>query len=557
MPIGTAVHSRVDDGCAYNRRNIVHPTMKITNPIWLYVITMLLSGWTHAALAGAPVIFFSDLDSAPNSGGENDKGAFVTVWGRNFRPDQGENYVTIGGARADNYRIWSDTKITFQIGPDAASGEIVAVVGGASSNGIPFRIRPGRIFFISAHNKGSGSGSFDNPWRSPRAFYERIRPGDIAYFRAGTYSENYGGNWGERNFALGADKGGKADQPVAFVGYPNEVAVLQAPPGQHGNFILTDSTRTKASYITVANLTLRGSYGCFGGGGFWQEDESGGTHVRLVGNRFSADYTGNTMTGLVTASGDGWRIYGNDFSDTGTSPPIKNNHAVYVITGADDVDIGWNRFHHLRMGHVIMVHTDVPFVYENIRIHDNLLTADDARDTRGIVVGRALSGSYGEIYNNVLHNIGQDFSAIAIYAGDWKIYNNTLYQIRAKDGMVWLSSQYGTIPSATVSNNIFYSDGNSPYLMLHRVDGSQLRVSNNLYFNFIGPSAANLDKHGIHADPKFVAARTANFRLRRTSPAIDKAVAGTSKNGSRDLDGTRRPQGKAVDIGAYEGPAKQ
>src|SRR6185369_12965536 len=43
---------------------------------------------------GAPTLFFTDIDSGPKTGGENNNGAYVTIYGNNF----GSNpTVTVGG----------------------------------------------------------------------------------------------------------------------------------------------------------------------------------------------------------------------------------------------------------------------------------------------------------------------------------------------------------------------------------------------------------------------------------------------------------------------------
>lgn len=521
---------------------------------FLVAALALITPSLAASPGTAPTLLFSDLDSGPNTGGQDNQGVFVTIWGNNFGGKRGEGYISIGGGRAAKYVSWSDDKIVFQLGEKAATGNIaVTTANGAHSNGLPFTVRSGRIFFIDAKVKRGGSGTFDDPWGSPTSFYDRIKPGDTAYFRGGTYTGNWGGNWGDRNLALGTSKGGTAGKPVAFVGYPGESAVLKAPEGYHGNFVLTDTTRTVAHYVTVANLVMQGAGDCFGGGGFWQNEKSGGTHVRVIGNHFSARYTGNTMTGLLVATGDHWRIFGNEFADTGTTPPINNNHAVYIQTGASDVDVGWNRFRNLRMGHVIQVHTDVAFRYENIRIHDNLITAKDPSDSRGINVGRAQPGTYGAIYNNVLYNVGQNFSAIALYYGDWKVYNNTFYNIRASGGMVWLSGQYGGTPTAVVTNNIFYSDGNSAYLTtINGAKPNQLTADTNLYFGYHGKTPSAADKNPIKRDPLFKDAGNGDFHLKPGSPAIDSGSNDVAAVVKYDYDGTARPHGKRVDIGAFE-----
>jgi Domain of unknown function (DUF5123)/IPT/TIG domain len=506
-------------------------------------------GGGEVPVTGAARIFFSDLDSAPNAGGKDDKGAFVTIWGKNFGSSRGTSTVTVGGGAVDNYVSWSDTKIVFQLGASAATGNIVVTNStGSPSNGVPFAVRAGAIYFVSP--SGNGNGTFDAPM-SPTAAYAAIAPGVTFYYRGGSYTGQYGQlGWGDNSYVLGASKKGTAGNPVAFVGYPGEVAAFSG----RGTFGMRDSSETTPEYITIANLRMSCVTQCIGGGHITSAGaevaKSGAKSVRLVGNVLSASYTWNTMTGLITIGNDGWRVYGNEIKDTGTTPAINNNHAIYVQVGASDVDIGWNYLHDLRMGHVIQIHTDTPFKYENVRVHDNVLSAATTTDSRGVGIGETLPGSYGSIYNNVFNKLGQGFSAIAIYSGDWNVFNNTFYGINSSSGIVWLNSDFAK-PTANVRNNIFYSDGSSPYVgMLNGTTSSQLTLSNNLYFN--RGSAPSWDSSPVVLNPLFVDAANGNFRLQATSPAIDKGTSTVTTIVTTDADGAARLQGSAVDIGAFE-----
>jgi hypothetical protein len=91
-----------------------------------------------------PAIFYSDLESGPNTGGKNNEGAFVTIWGRGFGNERGSSIVTIGGGAAAGYPQWSDDRITFQLGVNAKSGPVVVRIGNEKlrSNGVPFVVRP-------------------------------------------------------------------------------------------------------------------------------------------------------------------------------------------------------------------------------------------------------------------------------------------------------------------------------------------------------------------------------------------------------------------------------
>src|ERR1700704_1065963 len=118
------------------------------------------------AQAQSPRIIFSDLQSGPNSGGFNNKGAIVTVYGFGFGASRGASSVTIGGAGADNYLLWSDTRVSFHLGSAAVSGNIVVNVAGAASNGAAFTVRPGRIYFVSPTGNDANAGTATAPWHS-------------------------------------------------------------------------------------------------------------------------------------------------------------------------------------------------------------------------------------------------------------------------------------------------------------------------------------------------------------------------------------------------------
>lgn len=472
---------------------------------------------TQPAPSSTARIFFSDLDSGP-------VGSLVTITGKGFGSSQGQSLVSVGGVTADSYFSWSDTKIVAKVGTGSKTGDLQVINAGTGqvSNGIPFAVRAGPVYFVSAN--GSGNGSIDSPM-SPAGIYSKIVPGATFYFRGGSYTGMYGyTSYSDYSFTLGASKSGAAGNPVAFVGYPGEVATFS---GHTGVFHLRDSdvSTNTSSYLTIANLRMVCKVSCIDGAsnGYYVY-KIGGKAVRLVNNVMSATYSGNTMTGVVTVASDGWRVYGNEIKDTGVNPAYNNNHAIYVQVGSSDVDLGWNYLHDLRMGHVIQVHTDTAFKYENVRIHDNLITAAHPGDSRGINVGNTLAGTNGSIYNNTLANLGQDFSGIAIYSGSWNIANNTLYNVNSSTGMIWLSSQYTAAkPSAVITNNILVSDGSSPYISL--VSGtaaSQVAASGNVYFGKgAGPA---LDTAPVNADPQFVSAATGDFSLKAGSPAATKGA---------------------------------
>ena len=113
-----------------------------------------------------PAVFHSNLTSGPNTGGQNNAGAFVTIHGNGFGTTQGSSVVTIGGGDAASYQSWSNTSITFQLGSLAKTGNIVVIVGGVSSNSVPFTVRSGNIYFVSSSGNDSKTGSYTAPWKT-------------------------------------------------------------------------------------------------------------------------------------------------------------------------------------------------------------------------------------------------------------------------------------------------------------------------------------------------------------------------------------------------------
>src|SRR5579862_7860503 len=69
------------------------------------LFVFLLPG-AASLFAQAPALFFTDLVSGPNKGGENGNGAYVTLYGNFFGSSQGASTVTAGGAAMVNCKVW-------------------------------------------------------------------------------------------------------------------------------------------------------------------------------------------------------------------------------------------------------------------------------------------------------------------------------------------------------------------------------------------------------------------------------------------------------------------
>jgi hypothetical protein len=95
---------------------------------------------------------------------------------------------------------------------------------------------------------------------------------------------------------------------------------------------------------------------------------------------------------------------------------------------------------------------------------------------------------------------------------------------------------------ARYDNNIFVGSR-----VASAVEGTDCTLANNVLHPYTSAAGTN-----TVADPQFVDEAARNYRLKSTSPAIDIAVPTAGLLSSVDFDGTARPQGAQIDVGAFE-----
>ena len=160
----------------------------------------------------------------------------------------------------------------------------------------------------------------------------------------------------------------------------------------------------------------------------------------------------------------------------------------------------------------------------------------------GIIVIGKNSHKY-DIYNNVLvknglgdkkgNNVG---TGISVFTGQARIWNNTIVQPKT----VGIKYRGANTRYSRIENNLVVAPGNSGKKAY--VDDGRRRkvgVSNNLNISSVTKA-------------KFKNPGKDDYGLKAGSPAID-AGKNISVNGlKKDFVGTKRPQGKRFDVGAYE-----
>lgn len=551
------------------------------------------------AQSSGPRVYYSDLESGPNTGGENGRGAYVTIYGKNFGATRGASFVKIGGGQAAAYPLWTDSKIAFQLGSAAATGNLVVTTPAGASNSIPFTVRPGNIYFVSPGGNDNGKGSFSSPWRTLPHAAETIKAGDIIYAMDGVSQTVDDGQGWDAALVLRADWCTASGYPRAMLAYPGATVVIGNPNGNK------PASGLRTTDFSAGGGPCGGNW-VFGGlqfRGSAPVSVSGpSSQWRFVGNDIScpnSDGSGGGGACFGTSLASNVKFYGNNVHDAGAANASALFQGVYFSTDSNHIDMGWNTVANVKGCRGVQIHssplgTNYPnsgYPQYDIAIHDNLI-----HDTQcdGIIAD-TIDPSKGpvSIYNNVIYNGGKGpnnpehsggWSCINVPAntesgpagsGTVDIYNNTLYACGT-----FTSPPYGNANSAIaygggnrnlylrIRNNLISQVATSldpsgvPYLVIWNptipngggvcadTDNCPwIQGSNNLFFGS-GPTPVNSNiRASMNANPMFVNAAQHDFHLQVGSPAHGKGIDTGSQ---ADFDGNLRGGNAGFDIGAYQ-----
>jgi len=535
---------------------------------WSFTISIL--GAALAAAAPAPRIFYSDLESGPNSGGKNNDGAFVTIYGTHFGSARGDSFVKIGGGQACAYLIWADDKIAFQLGSGARTGDIVVTTAAGDSNGVPFSVRRGNIFFVSPSGTDGHKGGFAAPWRTLPYAVHTMSAGDIAYAMDGVNQLTDDGEAWSAALLLRAEWCNPSP-PRALVAYPGATVTLGNVNGNPGVAIRSvdsgGSTPPCSGGWVFAGLQLRGlaALGLNGPSTNW----------RIVANDMTCPNGDGASGCMETSQASNIKMFGNNVHDTGKATASALYHGVYFSTDGNHIEMGWNTVANVHGCRGVQVHSTpqsqgTGLNQFDLSIHDNLI-----HDTQcdGIVIA-TVDPSKGkvELYNNAIYNAGKgpanpegsgNWSCIYVSGatnrgpaggGTVEVYNNTLVNCGTFTRPPWANANNavengGHNPDLKIRlrNNIVYQPKGVPYLTGSR---GAIVGESNLFFGD-GSAPAGMDD-SVTADPLFVDAAKGDFHLRAGSPGRGRcrgALASVDKDGA--------PRGAPCDLGAYQFTAGQ
>ena len=532
-------------------------------------------------IAGAPLVLYTDLVSGPTSGGEANKGAYLSIFGKNFGGAGLGSAVKvyIGSAEVDNYRYLGPSKgrgdiqqISVQVGAlgnQAAGAALpvkVMVNGVASNSDQTFMINPGRILFVD-NVKGSDTsavvGDIGHPFRHvqtsnlAQGAWGQVRPGDIMVMRGtGTAWTDVGF---ETYFMRYRDKSGSAPTgaagtgAIALMGYPTEDAYIRGTlaGGMQMGCVSAINGQTFSGlgqWAVVTNLRID----CEGYDGPISQ-EIAGNHWRVINNDLAASTaptSGASVPRMAGITGNGFNSVwlGNHIHDIQGSD--QECHGIY-IDGDGSYEIAYNHIEKIRSGNGFQIFVNGgngSSAANNVNFHHNLIH-DVSKHGLNLADG---SKAGITVYDNVVYRTalaGIRFNTVTLSGA--RIYNNTFYAINTVGKAYYgvLTNEWNLpVGSATIQNNIFWPTANMPYQGGSMADLSVLSATtdHNLYY---GGTNDTLGTAIVTGDPMFVGAADGDFRLASGSPAIGAGAASVGALVTTDYD--LMPRGSTgIDIGA-------
>lgn len=518
-----------------------------------------------------PLVLYTDLLSGPNSGGENNNGAYLSIFGKNFGHPSGMGTITrvfIGGAEVADYRYLGPSQgrpdiqqLTVQVGAlgNSAPGGSLPIevqVGKLKSRYFTpqtFMVNPGRILFVSLTGDDATAVADDikHPWRhvqtsqgASTGAWGAARPGDVIVMRGGLWTDIGFGASGRSYFVkldgnAGAPPAGDSDTgPISFTSYPTEKVVIHPPVSAvYGVF---DGLKSRnphdaqgnpkySQWITISNLVI--STGGINDGPI--NLETGSNHWRVVNNDLSAPDAVTNRAGGVTGNGTDEEVLGNrihDVAGVGSRGETLLDHGIYIDSGSH-WELAYNLIENITGGNGIQLYNSghVTPTIDHINIHHNWI--HDV-NKHGLNIGNT-SGLGILIWSNVVYNTK---------AGCWRnnsvdlqgarIWNNTFYNCNTDakypDAAAVMNDVKNLEAPITMDfrNNIICpSKASGKYTGGEAGLGPQgVRVTGgkNIWFNGNNVGSTVFDSGAIHANPLFVRAdgKSPDFHLRRTSPAI-------------------------------------
>ena len=284
----------------------------------------------------APVLYYLDLDSGPNTGGRNNNGSVVCIFGNYFGASRGSSTVTFGGGAVAEYLAWGDwnignnvsnpgSRVCVSLGSSAVTGNVIVTVGGVPSNALTFTVRSTTIYYAGVTTdiggspgtaSDSNSGAFDTPVATIRACKNKVvaLSGSICYVRSSVPPQT---GTEANSAAVYLNGTGSAGAPNVLIAWQTDPDMPIVGDYTNSAFYNFDNAAHPHDYWTLIGFWGKGSSSSF-------RFFFGQTHLRFVNNLLECP-AGKGGTGCMVIEhqqndapqDQSYKIYGNEIRNTG------------------------------------------------------------------------------------------------------------------------------------------------------------------------------------------------------------------------------------------------
>lgn len=423
-------------------------------------------------------------------------------------------------------------------------------------------------YYISPVGSDLNPGTEAAPWKTIQRAAETLLAGERVYIKSGIYKER-----------VLPQNSGSQHAYIIYAAYPGDSVIIDGtsvtlPPfGEYGDLAGLFDIRNR-SYIKVEGLRIQNARTDQGSNGILT---NGSDHITI--SNCSIDTTQASGIGVWGCSDI--VLDGNDINKA----CIAGQQESISVAGTNMFEVKNNTVHD----------TDAAADKEGICIKDG---SANGKVYRNVIYNVPAAGIYIdawdkhthdiEIFGNIVHNISnsdglQAASEMGGLLENIHFYNNISYNNKYSGLAVTRNGDEGgphPMKNITIINNTFHNNGdywgggiamdnpeaqgvairnnicsqNQSFEISVATDVSpkNVIVENNLLYNYKADADDSevTGSNFVEGDPLFVNPAAADFHLKAGSPAIDKGSATNAP--ATDFDGTARPQGQSIDIGAFE-----
>lgn len=415
------------------------------------------------------------------------------------------------------------------------------------------------IYYVSTSGNDANPGTESQPWRTIQKAAYSLVAGDTVYIRSGTYAER-----------VIPQNSGSEGNYITYAANPGDVVTIDGTgisvPEYSGLFDISGRSYIRVSGLRIINSSLDGiladgtsyiiieknyTYNTGSSGiGVWNSNNTviDGNEVELgcriglqeyisVGGTHDFEIRHNVVHGKTTDVGkegicakDGsynGKIYGNrvyDLQKVGIYVDAWDKHTY-------NIEVFQNVIHDISDNNGIVMASEMGGLLENIRVYNNL-----SYHNRYCGIGISRNGPGNPPGRNPIKNV--------------LVFNNTLYNngwTGWGGGIVVdnADAEGIVIRNNIVSQNLYFQIAAGTDIL-----AQNLTIDHNLIDGYRGTEGEVYGSNYVTGDPMFMNPAEADFRLQGGSPAIDMGSSVNAPN--NDFDGSIRPYGNGVDIGAYE-----